>query len=249
MATRSAKTNNEACNATLTVAFLLEEDIKDWLSDTLAQLVAGKVLEWVDLVISCMFSMLNFMSASHTSQVETMLMLKEACMDLVNLTKSLSKTTNNLANIMAPTLVGATNATPHTSWDKIAALLPHPTIGIPAEFNPMLAPKLTCLQQHLLRGSCMKGNAELHDRTSKLLCEIDSAGANLVAIDGVAPEPTKTIVQGVQSLGRRGYLFELDSADLAACFRAYMDDPEWKLVETCVGDMARVQKKAYHLIV
>ncbi|KNZ71580.1 hypothetical protein J132_08091 [Termitomyces sp. J132] len=28
-----------------------------------------------------------------------------------------------------------------------------------------------------------------------------------------------------------------------------MDDPEWKLVETCVGDMARVQKKAYHLIV
>ncbi|KAG5350717.1 hypothetical protein C0989_009569 [Termitomyces sp. Mn162] len=54
-------------NMVLAVVFLLEEDINNKLSNTLANIVMSKVLEHMEPVIHCIASTLDFASANNTA--------------------------------------------------------------------------------------------------------------------------------------------------------------------------------------
>ncbi|KAG6884181.1 hypothetical protein C0993_000583 [Termitomyces sp. T159_Od127] len=66
MVSKGPNLKNEVKNAVLAVAFLLEDDVSDKISSSLANAVTAKALDHVDPIIHCITSSLDFVTASDT---------------------------------------------------------------------------------------------------------------------------------------------------------------------------------------
>ncbi|KAH0587407.1 hypothetical protein H2248_006197, partial [Termitomyces sp. 'cryptogamus'] len=75
--TKGSHLENNAKNAVLAVAFLMESDINDQKVEVIANMVATKVLDWVNSVVNHLAASNKFTSATSTAQAETMLALKD----------------------------------------------------------------------------------------------------------------------------------------------------------------------------
>ncbi|KAG5350341.1 hypothetical protein C0989_011405 [Termitomyces sp. Mn162] len=236
---KGLKLEVDAKNVVLTVAFLLEEDVNNKLLDTLVNMVTSKVLECMKPVVHCIALTLDFASANDTAQAETTLALKSVLAQL----KMVSSSLNNIVTKLSTTPLPPTSqpATTHTLlWVDIASTKP---TSVLATFNPMLSDQHTHLQQRLIYSvktilitaepSCTNApldhsptmSYKLWGHINKLLTKIDKSGANLAAINGVAPTPAKMVVCSISWIKRGAYLFKLDTMDSAACFRSYAHDP------------------------
>ncbi|KAG6884600.1 hypothetical protein C0993_009680, partial [Termitomyces sp. T159_Od127] len=155
MISKGAKLENEAKNAVLAVAFLLEDDVNDKISNSLADAVAAKVLNCVDPIFHRVTSSLDFATASDTTRAETTLALMAVSAQLTAVSTSLGKTASKLSAPpppASPAPLPTQPEPPHPSWASIAAA--SPTV-VPAAFNPKATPQHTRLQQRLLHDSRM----------------------------------------------------------------------------------------------
>ncbi|KAG6895737.1 hypothetical protein C0992_012918 [Termitomyces sp. T32_za158] len=212
IALKGPKLESEAKNAILMVAFLLEDDINDKVLATLADAIASKVIKHVEPIIHHAAKSVDFISANGTSQAETILALKGVSSQLELVTNSLNDVVSKLATMSPPSLPSHQPLPPHPTWASIAGSTP-PSVS--PDFNLSAAPQHTRLQQRLLHDAKtvlvavdtvstnapvehrLAANTDLHAYINKLLSEIDKTGADIAAIDGVPPTPSKTHVQGI----------------------------------------------------
>ncbi|KAH0578897.1 hypothetical protein H2248_003089 [Termitomyces sp. 'cryptogamus'] len=191
----------------LAVAFLLEDNVTDHTSKIVMEAV--------------------------TTKAETILALKSISLQLETMTSSLSSIVDKLA--ATPTSQTAPqhlDAHP-TCADVVSSGSPLDSQPILAQFNPNILPQKTCMQQCLLcnarmvlvevDASCANapqnclptGSFKLYKHMNTFLAEVNKVLAAMVAIDGVAPSPPKTLIQSLIPLMQGAYLFELDSVESA----------------------------------
>lgn len=257
ISTKGQRIDGNAKNAVLAVALLMEEDTGDVLADFLADKIAFRVIERIDPAIGRMTASVDFAMANGVSQAETTLALKDVSTQLLSTTSSIKEALTN-ASMTPPT----TNPKCPT-WAEVTATKP----SIPTEYNPNLPTQHTQLQQRLLHEAKMvlivvdttaldvpvnhspKANLDLRTHINKLLAEVDKSCADLASVDGVASPPTRTLLKGISWLKRGAYLLKFDTADSAARFRNYAQDPVWELAKTCLGDSAWIADRTFALVI
>ncbi|GLB42954.1 hypothetical protein LshimejAT787_1204030 [Lyophyllum shimeji] len=89
LADKSPEVRSDARQATLVVAFLLEDDITDTISDALAEAVASKTHGLLEEAAGKLDASSAFLTATDVKQVETTLTLKSVSSQLENVATSL----------------------------------------------------------------------------------------------------------------------------------------------------------------
>ncbi|KAF5375541.1 hypothetical protein D9615_009144 [Tricholomella constricta] len=264
---KATETKTDAKNAVLAVAFLLEDDITDCISDALADAVTAKALDRLDSAAAKLSSSAAFATATDTQQAETTLALQTVSTQLAGVTASLS----DLADRLNASPLSTPTVPAQPSWASIARSSPGPPIpsAPSATYDPSAAEQHTRLQQRLLRGArtvlvetnpdddlaptdrSPAGTYAVRMAMNKQLMELDQAlGANsFITEEGeAAPAETQTYIRGMAALDRGAYLFEMATPDAARRFREYATDPILGFLKTHLGASARIKAKAYNLV-
>lgn len=255
----------DAKNAILSVAYLLEDDVMDSISDTLVEAVAAKTLGHIEAATEKLTSSANFVVAIDNRQAETTLAIKTVSDQLVKVSTSLELLTTRLA-------VNTPPPPPRSSWAAVAAKA-NASLTLPSlpsnVFNPTASNQQTIVQQRVLRAArkvlvevdpkddsvsldrtpaglntiCGRMNKEIADLETSLL-------AHIISEDEGTPEITdKTHIRGITSLERGGLLFELDSADSALRFRQLALDDQLSFLTGYLGETAKFKAKPHNLII
>ncbi|KAG6874701.1 hypothetical protein C0992_006930 [Termitomyces sp. T32_za158] len=253
--------------AAIAVAFILESDVTDHVSDTLANAVASKTIHHLGGLIEKLGSLVDFITANDATHANSTLELKATSDGLEGIFSSLNAVASKLASPPPPPSVG----TPIT-WVLIAsAATPRPSpVGPSPQIPPsqsLLALDITQIQQRALRDArtvliqhdpndptapkdlTAMGTSKLHDDLNKLLAQLDKKVANIGEtkdgkLIGTAP---RTQAIGLKTISGSAYLAEFESADSASRFCCYMVE-EWHLFDTIFGECMEVIDKAYNLI-
>ncbi|KAF8055947.1 hypothetical protein FPV67DRAFT_1536105 [Lyophyllum atratum] len=262
LSSRTTEKRTDAKLAVFSVAFLLEDDITDNISEALADAVASKALARIESATDKLTTSAAFLAATETKQAETTLALSTVSSQLENVTASLDSLATKLAAAAA-----APSGTPRPSWAAVASQGPPTAAGSPPSsippptFNPATSDQHTRLQQRVLRASRtvlveVDRNHEstptdrspssifaIREAMNKLLADLDEAEP------GEARPAEKTRIRGITALERGAFLFELVSADAARRFREYAKDQYTGLLTGHLGETATVKAKAHNLIV
>ncbi|KNZ77680.1 hypothetical protein J132_04499 [Termitomyces sp. J132] len=140
----------ELRNAALAVAFLLDADIMDCVSDTLADAVAAKALGRIEGLVEKLGSTADFLAANDAKRAESTLALKATSETLEGVSSSLGALASKLAS-PPPTSVDASAP----SWASIAKTAPKTTAPAPitrnAPTNDLSPEDVSRIQQQSLR--------------------------------------------------------------------------------------------------
>ncbi|KAG5640478.1 hypothetical protein DXG03_008377 [Asterophora parasitica] len=141
----------EACtdvkNTFLAVAFLLEDDITNSVSEALVDTVTTKTLNCLKPIMDKLKTAGLFVTATNTQQAQTTLSLKDISTHLATITASLSDLSSKLAT-SAPL-----PPPPQPTWALVVGSwrtsLPPTciTTSLPSTYNPSTSPQQTGLQQ------------------------------------------------------------------------------------------------------
>ncbi|KAG5350735.1 hypothetical protein C0989_009479 [Termitomyces sp. Mn162] len=218
MVSKGTKLKNNARNAVLVVAFLLEDNVTDQSAESIADAVATGVLACMGAITDSLASSSEFASATSTSQVETTLALKTTVAQLAAAMSSLGKV---VAKLTSTHLANSTALlpTPPTSWAGIVKVgrlhTPNQVLG---KFNPDIPAQHTRLQQRLLHDAKMvlvkidaedlmalqdcslNGTFDLCKSINMHLAEVNKAMADMSATDSVASPVLSTWIRGILAL-------------------------------------------------
>ncbi|KAG5639825.1 hypothetical protein DXG03_003052 [Asterophora parasitica] len=112
----------------IVVTFVLEDDIANSTSKTLADTIAAKALNNLKPITTKLVAAAFFITATNTQQAETTLILKEVSSHLATLTASLSDLSTKLTTNSTLT---ANALSPCPTWAPLSALPLLPTIFPP----------------------------------------------------------------------------------------------------------------------
>ncbi|KAG6875071.1 hypothetical protein C0992_005320 [Termitomyces sp. T32_za158] len=134
----------------IAVAFNLEPDVTDYISDTLAEAVASKAIDHLGGLIERLNSSVDFIAANDTTCAESTLELKAASNKLEGISTSLDAVASKLAS---PPL--APLAETPVTWASIASTALKPVLMGPSSQTSRLQhlspADITQIQQHALR--------------------------------------------------------------------------------------------------
>ncbi|KNZ81142.1 hypothetical protein J132_03134 [Termitomyces sp. J132] len=120
----------ELRNAALAVAFLLDADITDCVSDTLADTVVAKALGCIEGLVEKLSSTADFLTANDAKRAESTLALKATSETLEGVSSSLGALASKLVS-PPPTSIDASAP----SWASIAKTAPKTTAPAPITRN------------------------------------------------------------------------------------------------------------------
>lgn len=262
---KNNESRTEAKNAVLAVAFLLDDDITDNVSDALVEAIATKTLSRLESTTDRLASSAAFLSATDTDQADATLTLKGVSAQLAIVTASLEVIATKISESTGPP-----PAQPQRTWASAAATatqLPPPSLP-PAAFNPAAADDHTRLQQRVLRAArtilievdsaddtsptdrSPAGNFAIREAMNRKLAELDKeADSNgEINAEGQSLMENTTLIRGITALERGAYIFEMDTADTARRFRTYAEESGNSLLTDHLGKAATLKAKAHNLI-
>ncbi|KAG5335112.1 hypothetical protein C0989_002375 [Termitomyces sp. Mn162] len=224
---------NDLKRMALAIAFILDADISDHVSDILAEAVASKVLGCLEGTTDILSSTASFLVANDANHAGLTLDLKAATDKLVGVMASLEA---HLPSSMCSPPPPATD-TPITwaSIAKAACKTTQPAILIQCNSNDPLIQKAS--------------TALLQDNLNKLLKQLDEKST--VAweteegeIEALTP---CTHAIGLRAISRSAYLAEFESAESVSRFRHHAN-MEWHLFDIVFSESIEVVNKSYNLI-
>ncbi|KAG6862576.1 hypothetical protein C0993_002550 [Termitomyces sp. T159_Od127] len=221
----------------IVVAFLLEANITDVLSNSLVEAMASKTQVKLVGIVDKIGSTAKFLTANNAQHAELTLMLKA--------TSNMLEGVSSFLDALTFKLVSPPSAPPSSLWTSIAKamptnlspLMPHqaPTI------NLLSMQEMLIVQQHQLQDACMilvgynpnntntlkdltaTGSSTLHSNLNKLLEQLDTKSDIFCQgngkIDVILP---KTRVIGLKAIRTSAYLAELDNVDSAYRFYKHL---------------------------
>lgn len=257
----------------IVVAFLLDANVMDHVSDTLVEAVATKTAKHLDNLVGKLSSSADFITASDTNRAEDTLTLKSTTATLEKLTDSLSS--------MVTKFMSAQPSPPMPqpgprSWASVVKThsAPHdPHRQQPLSWLTGIPPStLTYTEQARVRQRIIQnartilisidreddntpkdfsteGTACLCDCLNNVLTMLDAKTllpAGLEEGEEVPPHLITRVI-GMKTTKRGAYLLEFDSADSAQRFWEYADS-NWTAFEDIFGYSMEVRPKAYALI-
>ncbi|KAG6852381.1 hypothetical protein C0991_012561 [Blastosporella zonata] len=227
----TAKAKSQAKNALIAVALLLDADITDHISDTLANAVATKTLARLEATASSLATSATFASANDTNCADT--------------TVTLQKITETLATICRAIPSQA------ATWASVARA------NIPASrvFNPDASDRHTRLQQRVIRDSRIvtfehltaDPSAPQDTSTPGLLALRTKINETLATADTETDTPDKTLVRGIMAStkpdsDKTTLTIELDTPKSAQRILKYATDVAFSFPESCLGNTSAVSK-------
>ncbi|KAG5337664.1 hypothetical protein C0989_009053 [Termitomyces sp. Mn162] len=248
----------ELKNAALAVAFLLDADVMDHISETLANAVGDKAIGHLEGLVKKLGSMANFLAASDVKCAETTLTLKATSETLKGVTISLGAMALNTMNPPPlPQALAKASSSPSTLLDITKAPAMHDlsheevskiqqcvlcdarTVLIEFDPNDTEAPS----------DFMATGSSKLHDDLNKILKRLDERDMALRKgedgeIEIVTPQ---THAIGLKNLSRSAYLAESDTADSASRFCHYATT-DWIFFTAIFGDGVSIVDKTYSII-
>lgn len=264
----------ELKSTVIAVAFILEADIADRVSDTLAAAVASKATDRLEGLIGKLGTSIEFLSANDTKRAEATLSIEGSSSTLSGLTTSLGVMVNRLE------AASTQNQAQAATWASIVKghqartpLPPPPTFssrGLPVASpgHDSLRPKEHArVQQRLLQSNrtvlvsidkeddnapkdfTTEGTTKLREHLNATLAKLDAKSSTCGSHEEgeISSQPPATRVVGMKMTSGGAYLLEFASTDSAKRFREYADS-EWTALEDIFGYSMMAQPKAYALI-
>jgi hypothetical protein len=253
----------EVIHAIRAVAYILDDDITENVSDVLAKAVSSKVNAGLVDITSKLERTLTFLEASSAQQATSTLELKTATTKSVEVMNGINQFERTFAETTKSLAASAKQISSPPLARPTPPSLPNPT------YNPSTPENLTRLKQRILQSSCNvliqsdpdKGYndkpmdpatlQELCEKLNQHLSELDNDKPLLNFFDNEptdTPNRTKTIVRGIQIRHKSAYLLDFDTPDSAERFLAYTKDHIF-LLAAHFGTTASIKLKNYPLIV
>ena len=245
--------STEAANTIRAVAFILDTDITDNISTSLATAVSDKINTNLSTILTGLTASQTFLEALSTQQAETALKMDNAATLVSNSTGTYVTTSQNLTALVAKTASS-------TKWP-----LPTQSMQLPNVHDPNASDSTTKLQQRLLLAARSvfitvdhANPSSPRDRTPPALQKIKVAFNKAILdiedienftwdADGDGPAvKTKTVIRGIQALDK-GYLIDMDTPESANRLKAYIGDYD-DLLPVHLGNTATLKRKIYNLI-
>ncbi|KAG6838555.1 hypothetical protein C0991_010712, partial [Blastosporella zonata] len=214
-------------NTLLSVAFLINSDITDHISDALTEAITSKTeasLSKLENAASRLADSANFLAANDISRAT-------ASITLDKIAQKLNTVTNALTALSSPPPQTTTQPPPSrgtTSWaDAVRTNLSTPSSRY---FNPASDVSHTRLQQRVIRDSRIirinflksddtvptdhspNGLATLRESINQRLTTIDSRN-DIEFLDHSKSPPPKTLVRGINATDKGAFILELDTAE------------------------------------
>ena len=238
----------EAANAIHAVAFIIDTNITDNISSSIATTVTDKITTNLATIITRLTASQTFLEALSTQQAETIIKMDNAATLVSNSTSTYVTTAQNLTALI-------TKATSPTKWP-----LPAQSLLLPNIHNPNASDSITKLQQRLLLAARSVFITVNHANPSspkyqsppalqKIKTAFNKAILDIEDIENFAwdnndngpPIKTKTVLRGIQAL-KKGYLIDMDTPESANRFKAYIGDYT-DLLPTQLGNTATLKHK------
>lgn len=246
----------DAASAIRAVAYLIESNLEDDTSSSLAKATAEKFLSLIGSVPDAFNKAKDFLEATSTQQANTAVVLNETATQHATTTSNLVEISSQLAS--AESARDTPNA---VQWPTIRDSLPSAPTLPPSSHDPSAAAHDVRLQQRLLLASrtvlievdltnestpkdrSPQAALKLHDALNKRLQELDETNLELLAS---STSEDKSKIRGIQTLERGAYLVELNSPASAIRFRSYC--MEFDILAEHLGVTACIKSKAFNLV-
>ncbi|KAG6875903.1 hypothetical protein C0992_001765 [Termitomyces sp. T32_za158] len=249
--------------ASLAVAFILDANVTDRISEGLADAVAAKAAARLGEVNEKLYCTSEFLAASDAARADSTLSLSKLTTKLTAVSAALNTVTSRLAATAPP-------STAPVSWATIAKASANRPL------RPAMPPQQASahsddvahrIHQCILRDArtvlcqfdphdamapkdlSMNGSANLRAELNTLLSRLDKKEALLTATEEGEVPSTRcaTHVIGLKLSSSSAYLIKFDTADSAVRFQEYATD-NWALLALLFGDGFVVINKSYGVI-
>ncbi|KAG5350622.1 hypothetical protein C0989_010093 [Termitomyces sp. Mn162] len=257
----------EMKNAVLAMAFLLEADVMDQISSSLADAIMTKTMGRLSDLVKKLGTMAKFLTANNAQRAESTLTLKLTSETLAGVSSLLDAMASKFANppqqpIAPPTWasIAKTSASPQP-----ATVHSHQT-STPA--YALSTNNKICVQQHVICNVCtvlikfnpmndsaptnpsLTGTSKLWNALNKTLKTLDDKQTSLNQGKDREIEVTmpKTHAIGLEIINSSVYLAEFDTADSADRFRHYVTE-HWEVINDIFGNSLDIMDKTFNLIV
>ncbi|KAG6808716.1 hypothetical protein H0H92_003157 [Tricholoma furcatifolium] len=244
-------------NAVLAVAFLLEDNVKDVISTSLADKLTSKVMSQVEEATSRLSSAADFASATDTARAESTISLKSVADQLQAVSANLDKVSQTLSTVTA-----RPSPAPAATW---ANIVKNTTPPVSAVFDPLATDQQTRAQQRAVQMSKTvlvaldpDTSPLAKDRSpatmSQLRTKLNDALQDLNTeydLFSVDQEPTeaRTHIRGLSIIRNGSLLLEFDTPSSAERFKSYTSEPTCTLLSTHLGVEAKIKTRPCVLIV
>lgn len=255
----------EAINAIRAVAFILDDDIIDNLSSSLAAAVAEKVNAGLTEITKNLERSASFLEANSVQQAATTLDLKQAAAKPANSLNDLNHIVNKLSSAVE-SISSISHWPPPPPCHPSLPSLPSPT------YNPNTPDNLTKLKHRLLQSACTvlivtdpaaptntpdhktppgTDTQDLRTKLNQHLEELDNNDRPL--LDFLEDEPdnspnnNKTIVKGIQVRKNGGFLLDFDTPESAERFISYSSSHIF-LLAAHFGDSAVIKPRGFPVL-
>ncbi|KAG5640544.1 hypothetical protein DXG03_008130 [Asterophora parasitica] len=260
---RHTDTCTNAKSTFIAIALLIEDNIINCISDTLAAAIASKTLHLLEPLSEKLSISAKFASALNTQQAKTTLTLKKASTNLTSISTLLEKLASKItANLLPALFLPSTMApTPLPTWASIAGTA-HPnhlltcSTPFPSTYDPATSMQQMQIQQYVLcsahtvlvdinKDKNLASSDRLPGTNNRLWETLNNKLNSLerkLATNGYltdksdsTPDPNhKTYICAISSLEHGGYLFKIESATSAHQFRLYANNIDLDLFKTII---------------
>jgi hypothetical protein len=258
----------EVTQAIRAVAFVLDEDITDNISSTLAATIADKVKTELTAITNDLKTSKTFLEASSVQQASSILDLNTAISKATDISNNLSATTNKLTSLSPPT----TTILPPNPWHS-AATRPHQQSLPNPTYDPTATTNHTKLKQRILQSARSvyiqsdpngtNGNGstptltdqELQKLRNDLNSRLEELDAKTTPIFPPEENPLgtadtidrpKTVIKGIHMRISGDFILELDSPNSVSRFIEYTNEHIFLLSVLSPG--ATVKPRTFSLI-
>ncbi|KAG6851896.1 hypothetical protein C0991_005182 [Blastosporella zonata] len=264
----AATTKMHARNALIVVAFLLDADITNHISDTLADAVAAKTLTRLKSTASSLATLAAFVAANDTSRADTTIALQKITETLSTIVSTLN---TQLDHAAPPGDAATTTNNPTRRPPRQHQALPSQTVtwasvtgaNVPISrvFNPEASDRHTKLQQRVIRDSRIVTFNYLtadptapQDTTPPGLLALRSKVNKIITIaDAETKAPNKTLIRGIMAYtkpdsNKTVLTIELDTPKSVQRILKYASDITLNFLADCLGDTAAFRERPRQLI-
>ncbi|KAG6839421.1 hypothetical protein C0991_002680, partial [Blastosporella zonata] len=250
-------------NTLLSVAFLINSDITDHISDALTEAITSKTeasLSKLENAALRLADSVNFSAANDISRATASITLDKIAQKLNTVTNALTALSSLPPQTTTPPPPPSRGT---TSWaDAVRINLPTPSSRY---FNPASDVSHTRLQQRVIRDSRIirinflksddtvptdhspNGLATLRESINQKLATIDSRN-DIEFPDHSESPPPKTFVRGITATDKGAFIVELDTAESVQRFTKYTNDTSLSFPSSILGASATIGNRPHCVI-